>query len=493
MSVRVCPWLILHRAFRKIFVLFLLGVFCTALHPAWAADQPPELKREFRGTWVASVYNLDWPSKAGLSSAAQQAELRTILDRAVELKLNAIVLQVRPQCDALYVSKREPWSAFLTGKMGQAPVPFYDPLEFAVMEAHARGLELHAWFNPFRALASSDWPVSADHVSKRHPEWVRHYGKQLWLDPGEAGARDYSREVILDVVRRYDIDGVHIDDYFYPYPIKSASGGNLPFPDGASFPGAVAGRDDWRRANIDGFVSQLYRGIKAEKRWVKFGISPFGIWRPRVPETIEAGLDSYGQLFADSKRWLNEGWCDYFSPQLYWSIAPAKQSFPVLLEWWRGQNLAHRHVWPGIATERIGPGRKAEEIASQVLLTRRDGSPGTLHWSAKSLTRNLGGVSDLLRAGLYSQVALVPASPWLGGGAVEKPVLARAGTRVEWKGSATGEARWWLIQRRRGGAWSSQLVSGGQLNADVGGVDAVAVRGIGRTGAAGEIAVLEVR
>ncbi len=467
----------------------LLALFLSSFFFASAADQPPEPRREFRGAWVASVYNLDWPSKPGLSTAAQQAELRTLLDRAVALKLNAIVLQVRPQCDALYASKREPWSAFLTGKMGREPEPFYDPLEFAVREAHARGLELHAWFNPFRALANSDWPVSADHVSKRHPEWIRRYGKQLWLDPGDAAARDYSREVILDVVRRYDVDGIHIDDYFYPYPIKSASGGNLAFPDGASFTGAIAGRDDWRRANIDGFVQQLYRGIKAEKRWVKFGISPFGIWRPRVPASIEAGLDSYGQLFADSKRWLNEGWCDYFSPQLYWSISPAMQSFPVLLDWWRGENLAHRHLWPGVATERIGATRSAQEIANQILLTRKDGGPGSIHWSAKSLTKNIGGISDLLRAGLYSQLALVPASPWLGVGEVEKPTFSVSGKKVSW----AGEARWWLIQTRRGGEWTSRLAPSGEQAVGTEGLDAVAVRGVGRTGVAGAVGMVELR
>ncbi len=453
-----------------------------------AIDQPPEPRREFRGAWVATVYNLDWPSKPGLPVATQKSELRGLLDRAAALKLNAIVFQVRPQCDAFYASKREPWSAFLTGKMGRAPEPFYDPLAFAVEEAHARGLELHAWFNPFRALSNADSPVSANHVSKTHPEWVRRYGKQLWLDPGEPDARAYALDVILDVVRRYDIDGVHIDDYFYPYPLKNGAGVVEPFPDRYE---AKGNRDDWRRANIDGFVEQLYREVKSAKRWVKVGISPFGIWRPRVPESIEAQLDSYGQLFADSRKWLNQGWCDYFSPQLYWSIAPAKQSFPVLLEWWRSQNLAHRHLWPGIATDRIGPGRTAQEIGNQIALTRRDaGSIGQIHWSFKSLLRNAGGVSDLLKSASYAQTALVPASPWLGNSRVEKPRLIFAEQSWKWEPGGATAPRWWLVQTRRNGVWSERILPASQLSSEAEpSSDIFAVRAIDRTGVASEAAV----
>ena len=455
---------------------------------AGAAEVPPELMREFRGAWVATVYNLDWPSKPGLSAAQQQAELRTILDGAADLKLNAIVLQVRPQCDALYASKREPWSPFLTGKMGQPPEPFYDPLEFAVNEAHARGLELHAWFNPFRALANAANPVSANHVSQIHPQWVRHYGTQLWLDPGEAAAREYVIQVILDVVRRYDIDGVHLDDYFYPYPTKDRA----PFPDDASWSrdkagGGALNRDDWRRDNINQFVSHLYRAIKGEKRWVKFGISPFGIWRPGVPSTIEAQLDSYAQLFADSRKWLNQGWCDYFAPQLYWSIEPPKQSFSVLLDWWRGENKNGRHLWPGIATDRIGVARKADEITRQIALTRHDArAPGHIHWSNKSLARNVGGVAELLRRGLYADLALVPASPWLGGSAPGKPLLAVHGGLATWQPG--GDAvRWWLVQTKTGQSWRSRLLPRQERSVAVS--DVISVRGVDRVGILGEPAI----
>lgn len=358
--------------------------------------------KEFRGAWVATVYNLDWPSKAGLSAERQQAELRAMLDRARALGLTAILFQVRPAGDAFYASKIEPWSAFLTGTQGEAPG--YDPLAFAVREAHARGLELHAWFNPFRASTSAKGAFAKSHVSRTHPAWVRPHGSLLWLDPGVPAARDYVLDVVLDVVRRYEIDGVHIDDYFYPYPTKGAGD----FADAASWKahGIATGmtRGDWRRDNINRFVETLYRRVKAEKPAVKVGISPFGIWRPGVPATIEAGLDAFGTLHCDAKLWLERGWCDYLAPQLYWSIEPAPQSFPVLLDWWRAQSKSGRPVWPGIATERVGSKRPATEIAQQIALTRRGtDAPGHIHWSMKALMQDRGGVAKLLARDVYRE------------------------------------------------------------------------------------------
>ena len=353
---------------------------------------------EFRGAWVATVYNLDWPSKPGLPASTQKAQLRALLDRAAELKLNAILLQVRPASDVLYASSKEPWSEFLSGKAGLSPG--YDPLEFAIAEAHARGLELHAWINPFRAAVSATTPLPANHVATRHPEWVRRLGKQLWIDPGEPAARAYVIGVTTDIARGYNIDGIHLDDYFYPYPLKP---GDAFFPDDSSWQryGIKTGlsRADWRRENINNFVRSLYRAVKATNPRLRVGISPFGIWRPGVPPTIEAQLDAYAQLFADSRKWLAEGWVDYLAPQLYWSIEPAKQSFPVLLDWWRNQSLG-KPVWPGIATERIGSQRPAREIIEEIALTRRGtSSPGHIHWSMKALLRNQGGIDNLLEAG----------------------------------------------------------------------------------------------
>ena len=372
-------------------LLVLLALLSPALVPRTAA--------EFRGAWVASVHNLDWPSRPGLSAAEQKAELRTILNRAADLKLNAILLQVRPASDALYASRHEPWSAFLSGEQGVGPG--YDPLAYAISEAHARGIALHAWVNPFRAATGSKAPPAANHVSRRHPEWIRAYAGQKWVDPGEPEARRYVLDVILDIVRRYDIDGLHIDDYFYPYPKGGAD-----FPDGATWArhGAGSGlsKADWRRRNINRFVADMYRAVKAEKPSVKVGISPFGIWRPGVPATTEAQLDCYGQLFADSRKWLAEGWCDYLAPQLYWSCEPAKQSFPVLLKWWRAQSTAGKPIWPGIAPDRIGSSRPASEIARQIALTREGtAQPGHIHWSMKALMRDQGGVSTLLKREVY--------------------------------------------------------------------------------------------
>jgi uncharacterized lipoprotein YddW (UPF0748 family) len=370
------------------FFLWALALSCSISATVSAAT-------EFRGAWVASVHNIDWPSAPGLSAATQRVELRAILDRAVQLKLTAILLQVRPASDALYESQQEPWSQFLSGRQGVSPG--YDPLKFAITEAHARGIELHAWINPFRAASNAKGYLDGHHVAKQHPEWVRRFGAQLWVDPGEPAARAYVLGVIRDIVRRYDIDGVHIDDYFYPYPVKGVS-----FPDELTWEryGSKSGlsRAEWRRDNINTFVRSMYRIVKETKPTVRVGISPFGIWRPGVPPTTEAQLDAYGQLYADSRKWLAEGWCDYMAPQLYWSIQPAKQSFPVLLDWWRAQSRG-KPVWPGIATDRIGAKRPAREIMDQIALTRRGtNSPGHIHWSMKALMQNRGGIADLLRA-----------------------------------------------------------------------------------------------
>ena len=319
--------------------------------------------------------NKDWPSKPGLSVAEQKAELIALLDRAVQLKLNAIVFQVRPSSDAVYASAIEPWSEYLTGTMGRAPQPFYDPLAFAIEEAHRRGLELHAWFNPFRALhPQTKSPVAPNHISRTHPELVRRYGDQFWLDPGDPAVRAHVLRVVMDVVQRYDVDGVQFDDYFYPYPEKDAAGRELEFPDDATWQkfGLASGfsnRDDWRRANVNQFIHSVYQSIKAVKPWVKFGISPFGIWRPMNPPQIR-GLDAYAKLYADSRLWLANGWLDYFAPQLYWAVEPKEQSFPALLNWWVRQNPKGRHLWPGLNAANVGEKWRPEEIDRQIKVMR---------------------------------------------------------------------------------------------------------------------------
>ncbi len=391
----------------------------------------PPVTREFRGVWVATVANIDWPSRAGLPVETQQRELLTILDRARELGLNAVVFQVRPAADALYPSPHEPWSEYLTGEQGRAPSPMWDPLEFVTRAAHARGLELHAWFNPFRSRHSSGRSAAAaTHVSRAQPSLVRRYGSMQWMDPGAQAVHDQSMRVILDVVRRYDIDGVHIDDYFYPYQERDSRGRLIPFPDDATFAAYRRGggrlvRDDWRRNNVDRFVERMYREVKDEKSWVKVGVSPFGIWRPGYPAGIQ-GLDAYTALYADARRWLREGWLDYVSPQLYWAMNRPAQDYRGLLKWWVDENRQGRHVWPGNFTSRVTEGRMAEwtprEIGAQVAATRaQEGADGNIHFSMKAFLVDGKGLNAYVRDELYGGAALVPSFPWLSSAAPRRP------------------------------------------------------------------------
>jgi uncharacterized lipoprotein YddW (UPF0748 family) len=454
----------------KIFFAALLILLPAQLFAVDEKILPPPPAREFRAAWIATVGNACWPSKPGLTTAQQQAELLGILDRAVALKLNAIIFQVRPACDALYASDLEPWSEYLTGVQGRAPSPYYDPLGFAITEAHKRGLELHAWFNPFRAHHfQSVSPIASNHISRTQPQFVRSYGRYLWLDPGDPAVRDYSQRVVMDVVKRYDVDGVHFDDYFYPYHEKNSAGMEIDFPDSATWKkfGAASGlaRDDWRRRNVDIFMEQTYHAIKAAKPWVKFGISPFGIWRPKNPLSI-SGFDAYAEIYCDSRKWLREGWCDYIAPQLYWGISPKAQSFATLLDWWNGENRYHRHVWPGLNSLNVGEKWPATEIASQINLTRRTADAGQIHWSIAALMKN-SALDGLLTQEVYRQPALIPASPWLDAAAPAKPNFyqteSRAGLRFQWENSGAKTARWWLFQFLTNNVWTTQILPAGEI------------------------------
>jgi uncharacterized lipoprotein YddW (UPF0748 family) len=436
-------------------------------------ESPPPIQREFRGLWVATVDNIDWPSQRGLDSARQQQEMLAILDRAAALRFNVIVLQIRDSCDALYDSKIEPWSEYLTGRMGQAPSPLYDPLQFAVAEAHKRGLQLHAWFNPYRArLPNPKSPAAANHVTLKHPELVRGYGKYLWLDPGEQGTRDYSLSVVLDVVRRYDIDGVHFDDYFYPYP-ENAAGREINFPDDVPWrrylaQGGKLTRTEWRRENVNLFVQAVYQAIKKEKPWVQFGVSPFGIWRPSHPAQI-SGFDSYNKLYCDAPRWLEEGWLDYCAPQLYWPVDQKAQSFPVLLQWWAGQNPRHRTLLAGMKVNgwKNVPD-EAREAAREIELTRRQaGASGEILWHAKPLLLMTNNVAAVLQNQVYAAPALAPASPWLESGAPGKPSLEAgwAGGELTLNWRPSGGAVWqWVLQKKSGVHWTSDILAGAKTN-----------------------------
>ena len=476
--------------YRRLLFLFLSFLTAAKLFAAGEIIPPPPV-REFRAAWIATVGNSSWPSKPGLSTAQQKAELVNMLDRAAALKMNAVIFQVRPACDALYQSSLEPWSEYLTGVQGRAPSPYYDPLGFALTEAHKRGLELHAWFNPFRAHHfQAVSPIAAGHISKTHPELVRGYAKYLWLDPGEPAVRDYCLRVVLDVVKRYDVDGIHFDDYFYPYKEKSSRGTEIDFPDEPSWKkfGAKSGlaRDDWRRSNVDQFMQSVYRAIKAEKPWVKFGISPFGIWRPKNPPSI-TGFDSYAELYADSRKWLREGWCDYFTPQLYWGITPPAQSFTTLLEWWNNENVRHRHIWPGMDSLKVGDRWAPAEIVNQINATRRYPDPGHVHWSVNALMRN-AALDNVLLRDVYRQPALIPASPWLNTTSPPPPKLTmtvwKKFARVEWKNAGGDATRLWLLQVFSKGNWATEILPVNQiaLSFENGPPEMVAVRAVDRVG-----------
>lgn len=474
---------------------------------------PPPVAREFRAAWIATVGNSVWPSKPGLPVAEQKAEMLGLLNRAAELKLNALIFQVRPSCDALYASKLEPWSEYLTGTMGQAPSPLYDPLEFAVAEAHKRGIELHAWFNPYRALHfNARSAVAASHVSKTRPQLVRRYGRYLWLDPGERAVQEYSLSVVMDVLKRYDVDGIHFDDYFYPYPEKGARGEDLEFPDSASWQkygvSSKLDRDDWRRENVNEFVERTYRSIKATKPWVKFGISPFGIWRPGQPAQIR-GFDAYAQLYADARKWQINGWADYFAPQLYWGIEQREQSFPVLLNWWDAQNPKGRHIWPGIDTTKLLANNRPDgtsrptwppiEIEAQIrLAARQPVSAGHIHWNLRALTRS-ADLMLMLQRGRYAEPALVPACPWLSTNELAKPThvindLKTGGVRLVCNPPPDQSPKRWVLQARIGGKWHTEIIPGEKLAFSFKATpEVIGVTPIDRAGVAGKSLVLEKR
>lgn len=434
-------------------------------------EATPSVLREFRAAWVATVANINWPSKPGLPPQQQQDEAIKLLDFLQQNHFNAVILQVRPQCDALYQSELEPWSYYLTGVQGKAPEPFYDPLAFWIQAAHERGMELHAWLNPYRAHHKAGGPVTNQSIVKTKPALAKYLKEGYWwLDPAAKGTQDHSYAVAMDIVKRYDIDGLHFDDYFYPYPSYNLGDD---FPDNDTWDayvkaGGKMSRGDWRRDAVNKFIERLYTGIKAEKPFVKFGLSPFGIWRPGYPALVE-GFDQYEQLYADAKLWLNKGWIDYFAPQLYWPINRLAQSFPVLLGWWQGENTMHRHLWPGISIGRDTSAANTREITNQVMIARGflPNSMGVVHWSIGQLIGN-PGLMQSLAAGAYKQQALVPASPWLGDKAPNPPnpkaFLNDSMVVVTWKEPKAKDVTQWVVYQRYAKQWQYRIVTGMELS-----------------------------
>lgn len=382
-----------------------------ASEPAAAPMPPSPPPREWRAAWVATVANIDWPSKKGLSADAQQAEIRALCDTAQRIGLNALILQVRPGADAIYESALEPWSEYLTGTQGQHPG--YDPLAVWLAEARLRGLELHAWINPYRARHSTAKSApAATHVSRRHADWVRRYGDQLWIDPGEPAAAEHTLAIVRDLLARYAVDGIHIDDYFYPYPVQDAAKNDVDFPDEPSWQKYLAGggalaRADWRRDNVNRLVQRLYAVAHETRPGTRVGISPFGLPRPELRPAGITGFSQYDKLHADVELWLREGWLDYLAPQLYWPRTQTAQAFDVLLQAWMALNPLDRPIHPGLFTSRIDATPQSwlpDEITGQIASIRRlaPGS-GHIHFSLVALAQNRKGIADALRTGPYAR------------------------------------------------------------------------------------------
>lgn len=378
-------------------------------------------KREFRGVWVATVANIDWPSSGRSSSSTQIKELVDILDSHERTGINAVMFQVRPAADAFYAKSREPWSQWLTGVQGHAPDPLYDPLEIAINEAHKRGIELHAWINPYRATFSATASVAANNIVNLKPEWFFTYGGQKIFNPGLPEVREYIIKVILDIVDNYDIDGVHMDDYFYPYPIHGQR-----INDSAAY--QLYGKefeniDDWRRNNVDLMIKALGDSIHKHKPYLKYGISPLGIWKnrgqdPRGSETN--GSSTYTELYADTRKWMLSHWLDYMNPQVYWQIGNRVADFTKIVDWW-SHNAFDRHVYIGQGPYRMAETspssvafRNTHQLPDQVRYLRNDPRiQGSVFFSSKSITKNLYGFTDSLRQNFYRYPALPPPMIWL--------------------------------------------------------------------------------
>jgi len=379
-------------------------------------------KYEFRAVWIASVDNIDWPIKGMVNVDSQQKEYIRQLDMHRKNGMNAVIVQVRPAADAFYPSAYEPWSQWLTGTQGKPPVPYYDPLEFMIREAHLRGMEFHAWCNPYRAdfkIGASS--IGPSHITKLHPEWFLDYGDKRYFDPGSKIAQGFVVKVIADIVRRYRIDAIHMDDYFYPYRIAGKE-----FPDSLSYvqSGSKLNKEDWRRSNVDSIILQLSRAIKKENKFCQFGISPFSVWRNRDkdPEGSEstAGQTNYDDLYADILLWLRKGWIDYVAPQLYFEIGHPRVPYEKMLDWW-SKHAYGKHVYIGHGIYRAGgttaanqPFNKPNELPDQIKLLRQNPNVhGSIYFSSKSFNKNPNGWNDSLQNNYYKYPALIPPMDWI--------------------------------------------------------------------------------
>jgi uncharacterized lipoprotein YddW (UPF0748 family) len=378
-----------------------------------------QVKPEFRGVWVATVDNIDWPSKGNYFSDSQKVEFIRLLDMHQRNGMNAMIVQVRPATDAFYPSQYEPWSEFLTGKQGQPPIPYYDPLEFMIAETHKRGMEFHAWMNPYRAVFNiTTSSIAANHITKIYPGWFLTYGEKKYFDPGNKEVQQYVNNVVKDVVSRYAVDAIHFDDYFYPYRIAGKE-----FPDNAKYQqyGNGMNKDDWRRSNVDSIILMLSTAIKKENPKCQFGISPFGVWRNEDKDPVngsktKGAQTNYDDLYADILLWLKNGWIDYVAPQLYWEFGHKVAPYEVLLDWW-SKHTYGRNCYIGLGIYRANSNSAWKDITQlprQIEALRNTPNiQGMIFFSSKSFTNNPNGWSDSLRLEYFKEPAKTPEMNWI--------------------------------------------------------------------------------
>lgn len=375
---------------------------------------------EFRGVWIASVANIDWPLPRQYNPEDQRKEFIRQLDMHQRNGMNAVIVQIRPSADAFYPSPYEPWSQWLTGIQGKAPVPYWDPLQFMIEEAHKRGFEFHAWLNPYRANSGiGKASIAPNHITRLRPEWFLEYGGKLYFDPGNKQGQHWVTDVVRDIVTRYDVDAIHMDDYFYPYRVPGKE-----FPDNKTYAlyGNGLSKADWRRSNTDSIIVALNKAIKATKPWVKFGISPFGVWRNKSQDTLgsptQGGLTNYDDLYADILSWTRNGWIDYVIPQLYWEMGHPKVAFETLIDWW-SQHTYGRHMYIGHGIYRaLEKNSRAWHDPNQLpqqlqVLRQTPNIHGSAYFSSRSFYSNPNGWNDSLQNNYYRTPAKVPPMEWL--------------------------------------------------------------------------------
>ncbi len=418
---------------KNILAVCLLISACCGIQKTNAQRSSPNF--EFRGVWVASVDNIDWPSNKNLTVAEQKAAFLKLLDLHESNGMNAMIVQIRPAADALYPSPFEPWSEFLTGRQGLAPSPLYDPLRFMISETHKRGMEFHAWLNPYRAVFNmKNSSVAPTHITKTHPQWFLVYGDKKngykkFFNPGLPEVMQHTAKVVKDLVSRYDLDGIHMDDYFYPYRIAGRE-----FPDQKTFEQYNRGlkKEEWRRSNCDSIIRLLHKTIRSVNPHIKFGISPFGIWRNKSQDPMgsdtRGGQTNYDDLYADILLWLEKGWIDYVVPQLYWERGHKLADYDVLLDWWNAHTY-DKHMYIGHGIYRAGSNaawRNRNEIPQQIQELRKySNTQGSVYFSSKTFEKNPNGWNDSLRSNYYHYPALIPPMSWLANSIPAQPLIEK--------------------------------------------------------------------